>query len=359
MPCSVRLTSSGRSPASRTRSSSPTAELRRLVLLGIPTRGVALARRIADASRRSNRARPLLVGALDVTMYRDDLARTRPVPRAYRMPAGGIDGKTVVLVDDVLYSGRTIRAALDAIADLGRPRAVRLAVLVDRGHRELPIRADYVGKNLPTSAASDQRATARDRRRRRGHDRGRRHEAPSLTRDLEPRTPSRILDIAEDMAAAGARSRNCRRCAARPSSTCSSGLHTHPDLVRGRGQATACRRHQLPAKGSSVSKGETLKDTAQTLQAMGADAVVIRHPASGAPAHARHSGWIDAGVINAATAPTSTRRRRCSTRSRSAGTCTARARGTRSTGCGAIVGDILHSRVARSNVWLLTGSAPR
>ena len=92
------------------------------------------------------------VGALDVTMYRDDLSRnpTR-APAPTEIPHGGIDGKTVVLVDDVLYSGRTIRAALDALSDLGRPRAVRLAVLIDRGHRELPIRADFVGKNLPTS----------------------------------------------------------------------------------------------------------------------------------------------------------------------------------------------------------------
>jgi pyrimidine operon attenuation protein/uracil phosphoribosyltransferase len=94
------------------------------------------------------------VGELDVTMYRDDLAgQPTRTPSPTRVPAGGIDGKTVVLVDDVLYSGRTIRAALDAINDLGRPRAVRLAVLVDRGHRELPIRADFVGKNLPTAVA--------------------------------------------------------------------------------------------------------------------------------------------------------------------------------------------------------------
>jgi len=132
-----------------------------LVLLGIPTRGVALARRIGDildgiesGSNDGAGASTVTVGALDVTMYRDDLNRnpTRaPSPTA--IPIGGIDGKTVVLVDDVLYSGRTIRAALDAINDLGRPRAVRLAVLVDRGHRELPIRADFVGKNLPTSAS--------------------------------------------------------------------------------------------------------------------------------------------------------------------------------------------------------------
>jgi pyrimidine operon attenuation protein/uracil phosphoribosyltransferase len=122
-----------------------------LVLLGIPTRGVHLAERIGRTLAGIEPG--ARVGSLDVTMYRDDLARnpTR-APAPTRLPEGGIDGKTVVLVDDVLYSGRTIRAALDAIADLGRPRAVRLAVLIDRGHRELPIRADFVGKNLPTSA---------------------------------------------------------------------------------------------------------------------------------------------------------------------------------------------------------------
>ena len=122
-----------------------------LVLLGIPTRGVFLAERIG---RILNGIEPGtgLVGSLDITLYRDDLARnpTR-APAPTRLPDGGIDGKTVVLIDDVLFSGRTVRAALDAIGDLGRPRAVRLAVLVDRGHRELPIRADFVGKNLPTS----------------------------------------------------------------------------------------------------------------------------------------------------------------------------------------------------------------
>ena len=124
-----------------------------LVLLGIPTRGVTLAHRIG-ALLDSFEPGSGVVGTLDVTMYRDDLDRhpTR-TPGPTVLPPGGIDGKTVVLVDDVLYSGRTIRAALDAIGDLGRPRAVRLAVLVDRGHRELPIRADFVGKNLPTAAS--------------------------------------------------------------------------------------------------------------------------------------------------------------------------------------------------------------
>ena len=124
-----------------------------LVLLGIPTRGVLLAERIGGILE-SLVPGAGVTGALDVTMYRDDLSRqpTR-TPSPTSVPAGGIDGKTVVLVDDVLYSGRTIRAALDALNDLGRPRAVRLAVLVDRGHRELPIRADFVGKNLPSAAA--------------------------------------------------------------------------------------------------------------------------------------------------------------------------------------------------------------
>ncbi len=122
-----------------------------VLLLGIPTRGVPLARRLADrAAEFEDRTVPW--GSLDVTMYRDDL-RLRPARALGRteLPPAGIDGKTVVIVDDVLYSGRTVRAALDALNDLGRPRAVQLAVLVDRGHRELPIRADYVGKNLPTS----------------------------------------------------------------------------------------------------------------------------------------------------------------------------------------------------------------
>ena len=122
-----------------------------LVLLGIPSRGVPLAQRIA-AKIAAVEAVDVPVGSLDVTMYRDDL-RMRPARTLLRtdIPSGGLDDKVVVLVDDVLFSGRTIRAALDAINDVGRPQAVRLAVLVDRGHRELPIRADFVGKNLPTS----------------------------------------------------------------------------------------------------------------------------------------------------------------------------------------------------------------
>jgi pyrimidine operon attenuation protein / uracil phosphoribosyltransferase len=156
-----------------------------LVLLGIPTRGAVLAERLdriladiepewtagstavgtagssAVRTHGSSTAGPSArVGTLDVTMHRDDLGHgIGRAPHRTTIPASGIDGKVVVLVDDVLYSGRTVRAALDALQGIGRPRAVRLAVLVDRGHRELPIRADHVGKNLPT--ASDERVTLR------------------------------------------------------------------------------------------------------------------------------------------------------------------------------------------------------
>jgi pyrimidine operon attenuation protein/uracil phosphoribosyltransferase len=127
------------------------------VLLGIPTRGVPLARRLADRIHAFE-GLAVPVGALDVTLYRDDL-RLRGARALGRtdLPAGGVDGRRVILVDDVLFSGRTVRAALDALGDLGRPRIVQLAVLVDRGHRELPIRADYVGKNIPTALAESVR----------------------------------------------------------------------------------------------------------------------------------------------------------------------------------------------------------
>lgn len=127
----------------------------RVVIIGIPTRGIFLARRLA-ANIAEFSGVQVPVGYLDITLYRDDLrAKPHRALEPTAVPAGGVDGALVVLVDDVLYSGRTVRAALDALRDLGRPAAVQLAVLVDRGHRELPLRADYVGKNIPTSRSED------------------------------------------------------------------------------------------------------------------------------------------------------------------------------------------------------------
>ena len=126
-----------------------------VALVGIRTRGVPLAKRIAKSIQDVS-GHEVPTGALDITLYRDDLMRTplgpQPVVRKTEIQFS-IDDKRILLVDDVLYTGRTIRAALDALIDFGRPRAIQLVVLVDRGHRELPIKADYVGKNLPTSAA--------------------------------------------------------------------------------------------------------------------------------------------------------------------------------------------------------------
>jgi pyrimidine operon attenuation protein/uracil phosphoribosyltransferase len=128
---------------------------RHVVLLGIPTRGVHLASRLSERLA-AFAGRPAAVGSLDITLYRDDLRRNPPrALEETRLPDGGIDDAIVVLVDDVLYSGRTVRAALDALRDHGRPAVVQLAVLVDRGHRQLPIRADYVGKNIPTAFGDD------------------------------------------------------------------------------------------------------------------------------------------------------------------------------------------------------------
>ena len=131
------------------------ADAPRVILLGIPTRGVDLATRLAAKIQEFSGV-AVEHGALDITLYRDDLNMKPPRPlEATTIPDSGIDGTVVVLVDDVLYSGRTVRAALDALRDIGRPRAVQLAVFVDRGHREFPLRADYVGKNVPTSRSDN------------------------------------------------------------------------------------------------------------------------------------------------------------------------------------------------------------
>ncbi len=123
-----------------------------VLLLGIPTRGVHLAGRLADLLNSLKPGFEVKLGVLDVTMYRDDFVDAGRSITKTQIPASGLDQQVVILVDDVLFSGRTIRAALDALVDYGRPAQVKLAVLVDRGHRELPIRPDFIGKNLPTSS---------------------------------------------------------------------------------------------------------------------------------------------------------------------------------------------------------------
>ncbi|MFZ5633144.1 MAG: bifunctional pyr operon transcriptional regulator/uracil phosphoribosyltransferase PyrR [Bacillota bacterium] len=126
-----------------------------MALIGIRSRGVPLARRLAERIMQIE-GREVPVGMLDITLYRDDLGTLSPQPLVHRTEVQfPVAGKTIILVDDVMFTGRTIRAALDAVMDLGRPRLIQLAVLVDRGHRELPIRADYVGKNVPTSKKED------------------------------------------------------------------------------------------------------------------------------------------------------------------------------------------------------------
>jgi pyrimidine operon attenuation protein / uracil phosphoribosyltransferase len=151
----IEKTALGADPGADTASIAAEAQPAHPVLLGIPTRGTSLATRLAERVEEFAGVR-LPTGALDITLYRDDLRRkpTRPLAST-RLPDTGIDDRVVILVDDVLFSGRTVRAALDALRDHGRPSAVQLAVLVDRGHREFPIRADYVGKNVPTSRAED------------------------------------------------------------------------------------------------------------------------------------------------------------------------------------------------------------
>ena len=254
-----------------------------LVLLGVPSRGVPLAERIA-AQIASVEGVDVPVGSLDVTMYRDDL-RMRPARTLMPtdIPPGGIDGKTVVIVDDVLFSGRTIRAALDAMNDIGRPRVVRLAVLVDRGHRELPIRADFVGKNLPTSLVESVRvrvsefdgadgvtifgtpgappsgSTDTDPSGQTGAGERRRPGEAAPAERCRPDARGRHADPGDRRGAALAGRPPDQEAAraARPhgGEPVLRGQHPHPDLLRGSRQAALGRRHQLLREGLQPQQG--------------------------------------------------------------------------------------------------------
>ena len=332
-----------------------------LVLLGIPTRGVPLATRIAERIAAVE-GYDVPVGSLDVTMYRDDL-RLKPARTLLptEIPPGGIDGKVVVLVDDVLFSGRTIRAALDALNDVGRPSAVRLAVLVDRGHRELPIRADFVGKNLPTSLVERVKVSVADMDgvdavTIEGSPRGvtvKRHllSAADLTRD----DAELVLTTADEMRSLA--DRPIKKLPALRGRTVVNLFFEDSTRTRISFEAAAKRLSadviNFAAKGSSLSKGESLKDTALTLEAMGADAVVVRHGSSGAPHRLAHSGWVKSSVVNAGDGthehPTQALLDAFTMWKHLGESKPGGLEGRRV----AIVGDVLHSRVARSNALLL------
>ena len=331
---------------------------RDLVLLGIPTRGVPLATRIAERIAAVE-GYDVPVGSLDVTMYRDDL-RLKPARTLLptEIPPGGIDGKVVVLVDDVLFSGRTIRSALDALNDVGRPSAVRLAVLVDRGHRELPIRADFVGKNLPTSLVERVKVSVADMD---GVDavtieglgEVKRHllSAADLTRE----DAELVLTTADEMRSLA--DRPIKKLPALRGRTVVNLFFEDSTRTRISFEAAAKRLSadviNFSAKGSSLSKGESLKDTALTLEAMGADAVVVRHGSSGAPHRLAHSGWVRSSVVNAGDGthehPTQALLDAFTMWKHLGESKPGGLEGRRV----AIVGDVLHSRVARSNALLL------
>ena len=342
-----------------------------VALVGIQTRGVPLAQRLARLIEERSGTAPAL-GAVDITFHRDDVMvrggeaplAPQPLVRATSLDFA-LDGRTVVLVDDVLYTGRTIRAAIEALFDYGRPERVQLAVLVDRGHRELPIRPDYVGKNLPT--ARDERiqvqlvevdeVDARPARRRAG---GGRADDPSRHRRLAPARAS-----AEAAPHLGRRPHTRRRRAAarhgahvrgvartpREEAADAQGpsrrqpllrvLDAHVVLVRARSEAASADTLNIKAVGSSVDKGESLKDTALTLSAYDPDVIVIRHPQIGAPQLV--AATVDAHIVNAGDGknqhPTQALLDLYTLQEE-----LGRLEGLHV----AIVGDVLHSRVARS-----------
>ena len=309
-----------------------------------------------------SRASPCPLGALDVSFYRDDIG-LRPVAPLGPTEVPDIAGKVVVLVDDVLFTGRTARAALDALLELGRPRAVQLAVLVDRGHRELPVRADFVGKNLPTRAVEDVRVRLAE------VDGG--DDGVELWGPIGRSVVKHLLAV-DDLAELGASG---------PIPTCCGGIESMLDLTASFVEVTQRDIPKVPAlrgktvvslfyedstrtrfsfetaakrlgadtmtfsvSTSSVKKGESLLDTVQTIEAMGVDAIVVRHSAAGAP-H-RVASWASASVVNAGDG-----RHEHPTQALLDAFTLRRHRGPSLDGCRvAIVGDIANSRVARSNV---------
>ena len=366
-----------------------------LLLVGIQRRGVPLARRIAEAILEHEGV-DVPVGALDITFYRDDLSMVaqQPVVKGTELPSG-IDGRTIVLVDDVLYTGRTIRAAMDALVDFGRPQAIRLAVLVDRGHRELPIRADHVGKNVPTSREELVKVHLEETDGEDGVEIERVVDAPAGGRagrvtdvmdgpDATPEVVVPSVDVAPETQPVGWRHRHLldvdglsatdldlvmrttdamREVLARPIAKVPALRGRNVTILFYEASTRTRVSFEVAAKNlsadvvniaaatSSVTKGESLVDTVRTVEALGAQMLVMRHASPARRISRRRSS---AGPCStAATAGTPTRPRRCSTCTRCAAAPAAgRWRGRKVV----ILGDVLHSRVARSNIWTLTAA---
>ncbi len=323
-----------------------------LALIGIRRRGVPLAKRLAQAIHEINHSE-VPTGALDITLYRDDLMRTaiaaQPLIRRTEIPFS-IDDKRILLVDDVLYTGRTIRAALDALIEFGRPKAIQLVVLVDRGHRELPIKADYVGQE-PADVALAERAgpSDRDRRpRRSGGPRVMKKDLLSID-DLTSDEIYLILDTSEAMREIG--QRPIKKVPTLRGKTVvnlfyepSTRTRTSFEIAEKRLSADTLN---IAVASSSVLKGETLVDTALNIEAMQPDMIVVRHASSGA-GHLL-SRVCRSRIINAGDGmhehPTQALLDAFTIREHKQ-----RIDGLKVT----IVGDLLHSRVLRSNVRLLT-----
>ncbi len=362
-----------------------------LLLIGIQRRGVPLAQRIA-AAIAENEGVDVPVGALDITFYRDDLSMVaqQPVVKGTALPSG-IDGRTIVLVDDVLYTGRTIRAAMDALVDFGRPQAIRLAVLVDRGHRELPIRADHVGKNVPTSREELVKVHLEEID---GEDGveierlDRRAGRVSLVVDPEAAAivaaavPSvdavpgsqpvawrhrHLLDVdgltAADLELVMRTTDAMREVLARPIAKVPAlrgrqvTILFYEASTRTRVSFEVAAKNlsadvvNIAAASSSVSKGESLVDTVRTVEALGAHMLVMRHSVSGAPYLAAET--FGGSVLNGGDGwhahPTQALLDLYTMRERLPG-------GSLAGRKVVILGDLLHSRVARSNIWTLTAA---
>ena len=348
----ARTTCSERSRASRTRSQSAIRSLEALALIGIHRRGAFLAQRLKDILEELLDLE-IPLGDLDIGFYRDDVSSRPDAPVVHASHVDfDVTARTVVVVDDVLYTGRTVRAAIEALFDYGRPDRVQLAVLADRGHRELPIRPDYVGKNLPTSSSEHvYRAPARagrsgrggDRRTRRGGGLGMNHllsieelDRPAIERIVEQATRFSEVSDREIKKVPALRGRMVLNLFYEASTRTRSSF----ELAAKRLSADVVN---FAASGSSVEKGESLKDTVLTLSAHKPDAIVLRTPWAGASELV--SKWCSAAIVNAGDGkhehPTQALLDVYTLRRHLGGIDGASIW---------IVGDVAHSRVARSNI---------